>query len=80
MKRPKPQNVNRIYIAVLIVGAVTGLYGAQSEKIAFFAASMVIIVGDMLFRILFYRCPHCGKFLDRSSGRYCPHCGEDVNE
>lgn len=80
MKKPKPQKMNSIYIAVLIIGAVIGLYGAQSEEMVFFAVGMAIIVGDMLLRIVFYRCPHCGKFLDRSSGRYCPHCGKDVNE
>lgn len=33
----------------------------------------------VIFWVIFGRCPRCGGFLGRSSGKYCPHCGEKVD-
>ena len=48
-----------------------GLYGYLGI-IAAFAA--------LIEWVLFGRCPHCGKYLGRSMGKYCPHCGGDLEE
>ena len=34
----------------------------------------------VLIHIIFYRCPHCRRFLSRNTGRFCPYCGEDMDE
>lgn len=80
MKRLKLKVVNGIFILALLVGAVVGLYGACAESVLLCGTGMAVIFGDILFRIIFYRCPHCGKFLDRSEGKFCPHCGEEIDE
>jgi exosome complex RNA-binding protein Csl4 len=44
--------------------------------VVFLIAALITAVGDIIFIILFYRCPHCGGFLrTRYQHHYCPHCG-----
>ena len=45
----------------------------------FLLGALMIGVG-LLFSLLLGRCPHCGKYLDRSSGDFCPYCGKKVGE
>ena len=34
----------------------------------------------LVLTALFWKCPHCGKFLGRSRGVYCHHCGKKLVE
>ena len=45
---------------------------------AFLIAAIVMAFADLIFWILFGRCPACGKYLGRQSGEYCSHCGERI--
>lgn len=40
---------------------------------------MIIFMVALGIHLIFYRCPHCGKFLDRSTGDYCPYCGQQMD-
>lgn len=79
MKKLPPKTINAICLALLAVGALIGVGGALSEMYVIVAIGMGIIVCAMIFRVIFYRCPHCGRYLDRSTGKYCPYCGKPVN-
>ena len=80
MKKLRPKKVNLIFGIALLAGAAAGFYGVFSEKTVLSCIGIAAMAGAVLFRFIFYRCPHCGKYLDRSTGRYCPYCREDVNE
>ena len=80
MKRLRPKDVNSILVIALLIGAVTAFYGVFSDKTALSVIGIVIMICSVLFRYIFYRCPHCGKYLDRSTGPYCPYCREKVND
>ena len=80
MKKLKPKDVQSIFMVGLIVGALTGFIGAFYEHAVLCCIGGVMMFGMVLFRVVCYRCPHCGKFLDRSTGPFCPHCGKEVNE
>lgn len=81
MKQTTPKQIRvRTYI-ILGVGLLIALLG-----IAFHEQTFLIVLGLLLMfvsifhHVLFYRCPHCGQFLDRSTGDYCPGCGKNVND
>lgn len=74
-----PRKTLIIFWAVYAAGAAVLVAGAITKLIALVIAGSAILICDILFRIIFYRCPHCGKFLDRNlpSG-YCPRCGKKI--
>lgn len=80
MKNLKPKKVQKYFWIFLILGALIGYAGvaAEIELLSFFG--MLVIFLDIIFRVIFYRCPHCGRYLDRSTGEFCPYCGKNVNE
>lgn len=76
----KLKTINRLYIIILIIGALIAFAGAFAESTLLSAAGILIICADMVLRFILIRCPYCGRFLDRSSGGYCPHCGQSFDE
>ena len=80
MKKLSPKKVNKLYAAVLIAGAVTAFAGAFTETTALVIIGVIVLMANVVFRLAFFRCPHCGVYLDRSTGDFCPHCGREVNE
>jgi 4-diphosphocytidyl-2-C-methyl-D-erythritol kinase len=79
MKELTPKKANAICIIMLIAGALIGYLGVFLEILPLSVVGVIIMIGSIAFRIVFYRCPHCGRYLDRSSGGYCPYCGKNVN-
>ncbi len=79
MKDFNPKKINKINIALIGIGALIGVIGALSEFFVLAFFGMAVIVGSAVFRLIFYRCPYCSKYLDRSSGDYCPYCGKKIN-
>ncbi len=80
MKKLTPKRVNNIFLVVFLMGLITGALGIGTEIKAMLAVGMIIMITSIILRLFFYCCPHCGKYLDRSTGEYCPYCGEKVNK
>lgn len=72
--------VRTVQYVMLGVGALTSLVGAGLESSALMGIGIGILALSVIYHIVYYRCPHCGAFLDRSTGEYCPHCGKEVNK
>lgn len=69
-----------MFWSMALAGFIIGLAGPICEIMAFSVIGCIIMVGSGIFYIVFYRCPYCEKFLDRSTGEYCPYCGEKVDK
>lgn len=80
MKNLSLKKINIIFCIALFVSTVIVLCGSAFENSIISFIGFSGLVGAVIFRVLFYRCPHCGKFLGRDTYRHCPHCGENVNE
>ena len=80
MKKLKPKNVNILVWVILIIGIIIAYCGLPKETSTLTVIGVVIMCSALIFRFIFYRCPHCGKYLDRSTGQYCPYCRGNVNE
>lgn len=80
MKKLKPKKVHQLCIISIVVFGLIGLLGASLSNVVLDIICVAGLVGTIIFRLIFFRCPHCGAYLDRSKGQYCPHCRGDVNE
>ena len=80
MRKLSPKKVNSLYIIILFSAAIIAMFGAFTDKIALSILGVFVIFADIAFRLICYRCPYCGKYLDRSTGEFCPYCGERLNE
>ena len=79
MKKLLPTQVRRIVWILIAVGGVVGMVGALGEIKPLMVLGVVILICGMGYHYLFYRCPYCGRFLDRSTGAFCPYCGRNMN-
>lgn len=80
MKKLYPKKVNIISWIILLVGAFVGMCGVSIEVDVLIFIGILIMLSQIIFRLIFYRCPHCGYYLGRDTDEYCTHCGEKVNE
>ncbi len=74
------KKINGYFFLILLIGLLIALFGVSTEISAITIIGILIMFCSIIFRVIFYRCPHCGHYLDRSTGEYCPKCGEKVNE
>lgn len=79
MKKLVPKKVRVLVFATFAVGFLIGGAAYCWESIPLSVLAMAIILGALGIHLIFYRCPHCGKFLDRSTGDYCPYCGQRMD-
>ncbi|MCQ2420886.1 MAG: hypothetical protein MJ118_07100 [Clostridia bacterium] len=81
MKRASPKQIRKRTFVILAIGLLIALCGiAKNEQVTLILLGLLTMFASILHHVIFYRCPHCGKFLDRNTGDYCPGCGKKVNE
>ena len=72
------KKANIIFWIMLVVGALISGIGS-TEGVQWMAMlGIAIMMGGLVLKVLLYRCPYCGKYLDRSSGDFCPYCGKNL--
>lgn len=70
----------------LLAGSMFALLGTVLAsnpvvQIVCFILGVAMIIGGILVRIIFWRCPHCKKALKLGFGmepKNCPHCREPL--
>lgn len=74
-----PKKVRAIMWLIFALGILAAGAGISLQWDPLCYLGILVMLGGVVFHLIFYRCPHCGKFLDRSTGDYCPYCGQRVN-
>lgn len=80
MTKLRPFQIRIIVWILFAIGAMVGIFGALAEITPLSVLGIVVLIFGVGCHLLFYRCPHCGKFLDRSTGDFCPYCGKNINQ
>ncbi|MGO5113709.1 hypothetical protein ACTQ33_01540 [Candidatus Avoscillospira sp. LCP25S3_F1] len=78
MWKDSPRAVRKVVGWFMLSGAVLALVGAMMEVTALTVIGVLLLIVAVLIHFMYYRCPHCGRFLDRSTGAYCPYCGKKM--
>ncbi|MDO5401179.1 MAG: hypothetical protein Q4F17_09410 [Eubacteriales bacterium] len=79
MKKMPLNQVKWVRAILFAVGLLMLCLGVHLRLLPLTLLGLVPLLGGVLFGFLFYRCPHCGKFLGRADGGYCPFCGEKLD-
>ncbi len=85
LKALTPEDVKSLYLVILFAVIVLIAFAAIIHRLAVLCETLLIIalllsLAGTIFIVVFYRCPHCGKHLGRSGGKYCPYCGKELNK
>ena len=73
----KLKTVKGIYLIALGLGIIIALIGgAVLHDQAVIWTGGGILIADIIFHLIFYRCPHCRRYLFRNDGGSCPSCGK----
>lgn len=77
----KLKHIRKRTFIILGIGLLIALLGIALDEQAFvIVLGLLTMFSSIIHYVIFYRCPHCGKFLDRSTGEFCPNCGKKVDE
>lgn len=77
MNRNNPKIVRIIQSCILLLGLLVALLGVLlKEDTVLIVIGIVSMYGSIVYHFLFYRCPYCNAYLDRSRGEYCHYCGK----
>lgn len=80
MKKHLPKQIRIRTFIILGIGLLVALCGIAIDLSLLSMIGLLIMFSSIIHHVIFYRCPYCGKFLDRSTGEFCPYCGEKFNE
>lgn len=79
-KKRRNQRILRVPTIAAIISVTLGerhvgqALGVSREIIR--GAAFVVVLGYLVFSLINWRCPACGKYLRRGlSPNHCPHCG-----
>ncbi len=80
MKRKTIRQKNNIFIISLFASFLVAMIGASCNVDLLAVIGGLGIVFAVAYRVISYRCPYCGKYLDRNNGDFCPCCGKKLDE
>ena len=70
-------------MVLAVAAAVCYVLSLQEFWRTFFAVTVIVLlVAYMVVKLLFWRCPHCGRLLGglRLHSKYCYYCEEPVED
>ena len=75
------RNLLRIFAVLLVVFFIiaTKFFAESGLFISLLIAALVVYT---ILAIVWWRCPHCGRYLGRIPpfSSHCPHCGNELDD
>jgi hypothetical protein len=82
----KVRNIRLAWLAVSAFGALPALLFSKSGNIVltviFLAIAAIGAIGQFVYTLTAWRCPHCDRLLPTKHGfwsKFCPYCGERLD-
>lgn len=72
------KRARKIRNALIIAGFVIMLLSYVYDPLIFVGA--IVMLSCMIPDFLYNKCPHCGKRLGRTEGKYCQFCGGQIDK
>ena len=67
------------WIRILAVsGFVILSLGCLIRLLAVVIIGILTAIAGIVVGVVYFRCPHCGKYPGNTMGTYCPHCGNPL--
>ncbi len=78
MKLRTVKTVNNILLVITIILLIVSMITAWN---ALLYIALVFGIADVIFQMIFWKCPHCGKNLGRigEKRRFCSNCGKEID-
>lgn len=82
MKLKTVRTFNRILsgtaLALALLLSIVRSYN-EPARIVLAVAVGILLVGVLVLKLVFWRCPHCGARLGRDVKQYCTSCGKPLD-
>lgn len=82
----KVRNIRLAWLGVSLFGALLALLFSKSGNIVltviFLAIAAIGAIGQFVYTLTAWRCPHCDCLLPTKHGfwsKFCPYCGERLD-
>ena len=74
------KSVRRVLLAILAAAVACLMIGYSPSQGRYWpvAAVLGLLLLYAIIHFLFLRCPHCGEWLGRYSGKLCRRCGRPI--
>ena len=73
--------INIIITMIAFVFVIAASIADDEYHDVFIAILIIILVIDIGFMLIFWRCPHCGKLLQFTGPlEHCGHCGKKIDQ
>jgi len=69
-----------LFIFAFLLALLLLLFGGTLDSAPLLIISFILIALDMIMYFIFWRCPHCARYLGRDVGEFCTHCGKKLEE
>ena len=80
MPRLSLKIVKWVFLGITVLLCVLMLLAWKTYKMSFVYATLIVCLVAVLFGFLFWRCPYCGKYLGKGSGKFCNRCGTRIKK
>lgn len=72
------ENARFLTALLLILGILIMVFSVYRESLRYIGAAVVF--SCLIPEFLFNKCPHCGRYLGKNSGRFCQFCGKPLKK
>jgi hypothetical protein len=73
------KTVKIIYLIIALLGLAVFAVGLFADSTIISVIGVAVIISAVIFHVIFYRCPCCGRYLGKNIGGFCQYCGEKLD-
>ncbi len=73
------KKAQKLIICLWVAAVVCAVLIALTRDFWYVVIALAAMIAQVIVRLKYWRCPHCGKFLGKQLGpQHCRNCGQKV--